>query len=52
VTELKPGGSAEFADGNTTRVVSVVSDSGFVEPGASVVVRELDGPRIAVRKAG
>jgi membrane-bound serine protease (ClpP class) len=53
VTELKPGGSAEFMDNtiNDTRVVSVVSDSGYLPPGSDVVVTESRGSFIVVRKA-
>jgi hypothetical protein len=52
VSELKPGGSAEFMDDtiNDTRVVSVVSDSGFLPPGSEVVVTESRGSFIVVRK--
>ena len=50
VTDLKPGGTAEFRDtaGNLHRV-AVVSDSGFVPLGAGLVVRETGGNRIVVR---
>jgi membrane-bound serine protease (ClpP class) len=53
VSELKPGGSAEFLDEtiNDTRVISVVSDSGFLPPGSDVVVTESRGSFIVVRKA-
>jgi membrane-bound serine protease (ClpP class) len=52
VTELKPGGSAEFYDDMLAdvRVISVVSDSGFVNPGSDVVVREVAGNRVVVRR--
>jgi membrane-bound ClpP family serine protease len=51
VTELKPGGSAEFRDStiNDTRVISVVTDSGFVPAGTAVVVTESRGNRVVVR---
>lgn len=51
VTELKPGGSAEFMDStiNDTRVISVVSDGGYVRPGTEVVVSESRGNRVVVR---
>jgi membrane-bound serine protease (ClpP class) len=51
VTELKPGGSAEFLDStiNDTRVISVVSDSGYVRPGSDVMVTESRGNRVVVR---
>ncbi len=53
VTELKPGGSAEFLDDESgeMRVTSVVSESGFIERGDGVVVREVAGSRVVVRKA-
>ncbi|MGH7214851.1 MAG: NfeD family protein [Tepidisphaeraceae bacterium] len=50
VTDLKPGGSVEFRDiAGNSRVVAVLSDSGYVMRGASVVVREVGGNRIVVR---
>jgi len=50
-TELRPGGSASFADGvlGDTRIVAVVSDSGYVSPGTALIVREVHGNRIVVR---
>jgi membrane-bound serine protease (ClpP class) len=50
-TELRPGGSALFADGvlGDTRIVAVVSDSGYVSPGTALIVREVHGNRIIVR---
>jgi membrane-bound serine protease (ClpP class) len=50
-TELRPGGSAAFADGvlGDTRIVAVVSDSGYVPPGTNLTVREVHGNRIVVR---
>ncbi len=50
-TELKPGGSAMFDDDtiNGPRIVSVVSDAGFVTPGSNVVVTESRGSRVVVR---
>lgn len=51
VTDLRPGGSAEFFDEaiNDRRIVDVVSDSGFVRAGTNVVIREIEGSRIVVR---
>lgn len=51
VSELKPGGSVKFItesypDG---RIAAVVSDSGFVTPGTTVVVKEVAGNRVVVR---
>jgi membrane-bound serine protease (ClpP class) len=51
VTDLKPGGSAEFRDEtvNDNRPVSVVTEVGFVRAGTEVVVIESRGSRIVVR---
>jgi membrane-bound serine protease (ClpP class) len=51
ITPLKPGGSAEFYDPLTTdtRVVSVVSEAGFVQPNTQVMVRAVDGSSVRVR---
>jgi membrane-bound ClpP family serine protease len=51
ITELKPGGTAEFFDQSTAdrRPASVVSESGFVPPGSKVVVREVHGNRVVVK---
>jgi membrane-bound serine protease (ClpP class) len=53
VSELRPGGSAEFFDQRIAdrRTASVVSESGFVPPGSKVVVREVAGNHIVVRLA-
>ena len=41
VTELKPGGSAEFLDAaGGSHIVAVVSDAGFVDRGTPLIVRE------------
>jgi membrane-bound serine protease (ClpP class) len=52
VSELRPGGSAEFFDPaiSDTRITSVVSESGYLPLGCEVVVRQLVGPSIVVRK--
>ena len=52
VSELKPGGSVKFItesypDG---RIAAVVSDLGFVAPGATVIVREVAGNRVVVQR--
>jgi hypothetical protein len=51
MTDLRPGGSAAFGDSaiGETRLVDVVSDSGFVRAGADVIVREVQGTRVVVR---
>jgi membrane-bound serine protease (ClpP class) len=50
VTDLKPGGSAEFIDAaGGSHVVAVVSDAGFVTRGTPLVVREAAGNRVVVR---
>jgi len=52
VTDLKPGGSAEFVDAaGGSHVVAVVSDAGFVTRGTALVVREAAGNRVVVRPA-
>ena len=50
MTDLKPGGTAQFPYADDTRAASVVSDSGFVPAGERVVVHEVHGNRIVVRK--
>ncbi len=50
VTDLRPSGSAEFIDAaGGSHIVAVVSDSGFVTKGTSLVVREATGNRVVVR---
>jgi membrane-bound serine protease (ClpP class) len=51
VTDLRPGGSAEFLDLSLgdTRPVAVVSESGYVTAGAKLIVRESRGNRIVVK---
>jgi len=51
VTDLRPGGSAAFLDDalGDERVVHVVSDSGYVSAGTSLVAREVGGNRVLVR---
>jgi membrane-bound serine protease (ClpP class) len=51
VSELKPGGRAEFFDQTIAdqRVTSVVSESGFIPPGSKIVVREVAGNRVVVQ---
>ncbi|MEM6562561.1 MAG: NfeD family protein [Planctomycetota bacterium] len=46
VSDLYPGGQARFND----QVLDVISDRGFVESGDRVVVREVHGNRVVVRK--
>jgi membrane-bound serine protease (ClpP class) len=52
ISELRPGGMAEFFDPTISdqRLTSVVSETGFLPPGTEIVVRELAGPSIIVRK--
>ncbi len=52
VTDLKPGGTAEFFEATTghCRTISVVSESGFMEAGASIVVSDVKGNRVVVRR--
>jgi hypothetical protein len=49
VSELKPGGSAEFPYADDRRTTAVISDSGYVSPGTKLVVREVQGNRVVVR---
>jgi len=53
ISELKPGGSAEFVDLSVgdSRIIAVISESGYVPPGSNVVVRESRGNRVIVRMA-
>jgi membrane-bound serine protease (ClpP class) len=53
VTELKPGGTAEFLDSGLAdrRTASVVSESGFIPQGSKVIVREVANNHIVVRMA-
>jgi membrane-bound serine protease (ClpP class) len=51
VTDLRPGGSAEFLDlsiGNP-RSVAVISEAGYVAAGCKLIVQESRGNRIIVR---
>jgi membrane-bound serine protease (ClpP class) len=52
ITELRPGGSAEFFDAAIAdrRIANVISESGFLTPGTEVVVREVSGPSVIVKK--
>jgi membrane-bound serine protease (ClpP class) len=52
LSELRPGGRAEFFDPATAdkRIAFVVSESGYVEAGSEIVVREVSGPSVVVRK--
>ena len=54
VSELKPGGSAEFYDpaiaGRPSHDFRVVSESGFLPAGSEIVVREVAGSRVVVQK--
>ena len=48
-TDLRPGGEAEFPYADDRRTHHVVSDSGFVEAGTKIVVREARRFRVVVR---
>ena len=52
ISELRPGGTAEFFDPTIAdkRIAFVVSESGYLSAGTNLVVREVDGPSIIVRK--
>jgi hypothetical protein len=50
MTDLKPGGSAQFPDAaGDIRITPVVSESGFVPVNSRIVVRELRGSYAIVR---
>jgi hypothetical protein len=51
VTDLRPGGSAEFLDLSIgdKRPVAVVSEAGYVIAGSKLIVRESRGNHIVVR---
>lgn len=49
VSDLRPGGSAEFPYADDTRVTAVICDCGYVRAGAKLVVREVRGSRVVVR---
>lgn len=49
LSELKPGGRAEFPYGNDARSTSVVCECGYVAPGEKLSVREVRGNRVVVR---
>lgn len=49
VSDLKPGGSAEFPYADNHRTTAVVSDTGFVPAGTKLSVRNVHGNRIVVR---
>jgi membrane-bound serine protease (ClpP class) len=53
VTDLRPGGSAEFLDLSVgdNRPVAVISETGYVPAGSKLIVREARGNRIVVRSA-
>jgi membrane-bound serine protease (ClpP class) len=53
LTDLHPGGSAEFFDGQSQvkRPASVVSEGGFVPAGSAITVYRVDGPSVIVRAA-
>lgn len=49
VTDLRPGGSAQFPFADEVQLSNVVSDSGYIPAGSRVVVREINGNRVVVR---
>ncbi len=53
VTDLRPSGSAAFSDNTTgqTRVTAVVSDSGYITQGEEIIVHEIGGNRVVVRRS-
>jgi hypothetical protein len=52
VTDLRPGGSAQFLDpAGGAHTVAVVSDAGYIARGTPIIVREAAGNRITVHPA-
>ena len=51
MSDLKPGGTAQFPYGNDTRVTSVVCECGYLPAGSKIVVREVHGSHVTVRPA-
>lgn len=49
LSELKPGGTAEFPYGDDKRTTSVVADGGYVPRGSKLAVLEVKGSRVVVR---
>ena len=49
VTDLRPGGSAQFPYADDTRVTGVISDSGYVRAGTKLLVKEARSNRVVVR---
>lgn len=49
VSDLCPGGPAEFPYADDRRVTAVVSDAGFIPAGTKLAVREVRGNRVVVR---
>ena len=49
VTDLRPGGTAEFPFGDDSRTASVVTEAGFVSAGTKLAVLEVRGSRIVVK---
>lgn len=52
LTDLRPGGTAQFQDPETSgmRNLDVVCDSGFIPAGTKILVHEVQGSTIVVRK--
>jgi len=53
LTDLRPGGTVRFNDEalGGPRNVDVICDSGFIAAGSDVVVHEVSGSTVVVRKA-
>ncbi len=53
LTDLRPGGTAQFQDPalGGKRNVDVICDSGFIAAGTKVIVHELQGSTVVVRRA-
>jgi hypothetical protein len=49
LSELKPGGTAEFPYGDDKRAASVIAEGGYVPRGSKLAVLEVKGSRVVVR---
>lgn len=54
MTELRPGGNAQFTDPGTgaRRMTDVISESGYLSAGTPIRVHEIRGSTVIVRKLG
>jgi membrane-bound ClpP family serine protease len=52
MTELLPGGSAEFPFGDEKRTANVVSVSGYIPAGSKLIVEQIEGSSVRVKAIG